>query len=97
MTVNVDLKSRAWAWKGCPPDWLALFPLCFFQLFLLFDQRKLELGVRGSIPQMAFAAFRTSPVEECGHVGIVVNQNIVVLIDEALELTILVVTFKFQK
>ena len=46
---------------------------------------------------MAFSALWADPVEQCGHVGIIVDEDVVVLVDEAFELACLVIAAKLQQ
>ena len=76
---------------------LAPLPRCLLKDLFFLDQRELELRVRGGISQMPFAAFGANPVQQSGHVRIVVNQDVVILVDEALELALFIVTLKLQQ
>jgi len=71
--------------------------LAVFENLLFLDQGKLEFGVRCSIPQVPFPALGANPVEQGGHVCIVMNEDVVVLINKAFELTVFIIALELQK
>ena len=61
---------------------------------VLLDEGVVELGVRGSIPEPPLLAVGTGPVQQGGHVDVVMREDVIVLIHKAFKLAFLVVALE---